>query len=197
MSRQKEHRKAKKREKVRKKRSDAQRRRGSRKVLGMAADRIEQARRWPMAGCWASQNWYEQGASVHVAFTRRHDDGRMAAAFFDLDLEARGVTGVTADAPLTTAEIHAELAKRSDQGVAMIEIDPTLAVKLVNTARDWGTKQGHDQPSGLQRAQRLFGGIRGSKAREEILTGSPDPNAPKPPPRSEGLLSSLKRRVFG
>jgi len=197
VSKQREHRKAKKREKVKKRRTAAQQKRGSRRVLGMAADRIEQARRWPMASCWASDNWHEQGAHVHVAFTRRHDDGRMAAAFFELDLADKGVVHVLADAPMTQAEIHGELAKRGHDGRALFEIDPMLAVKLVNTARDWGVKQGHDQHSGLQRAQRLFGGVRGSKAREEVRTGYPDPNAPKAPPASDGMLSGLKKRLFG
>lgn len=197
MSRQREHRKAKKREKVRKKRTAAQQRRGTRKVLGMTADRIEQTRNWPMATCWASDNWHEQGAQVVVAFCRRHDDGRMAAAYFELDLAERGVVSVHADAPLTEVQVHTELAKHSSEERPLLEVDPMLAVKLVHTARDWGVKQGHDQPSGLQRAARIFGGVRGSKAREEIRTGVPDPNAPPPQPTSDGMFASLKRRLFG
>ena len=197
MSSKNEHRAVKKREKKRQKRRDAQEKRGSRKVLGMAADRIEQAQRWPMSDCWASDNWHEQGATVNVCFTRRHEDGRMAAALFTIDLAEKGVIQVTADAPLTLADIHSQLAKRGADGNAMLEVEPSLVVKLVDTGRDFGVKQGHVQPSGLKRARKLFAGIRGSKSSYDIATGPYDPSKPKVAPPSEGLLTGLKKRLFG
>jgi hypothetical protein len=191
------HRAAKKRQKQRKKRQSAQDQRGSRKVLGMASDRIEQAQRWPMSDCWASDNWHEQGATVEVCFTRRHEDGRMAAAFFTIDLADKGVVQVSADAPLTLTDIHGKLAKRGANGHAMLEVEPSLVVKLVDTGRDFGVKQGHVQPSGLKRARKLFAGIRGGKCPHDITTGPYDPNAPKASPRSRGLFEGLKKRIFG
>jgi len=187
-------RQAKKREKKRLKRRKVQSTRGSRKVLGMAADKMEQARRWPMWDCWVSQGWEQQGAQVHCCFARRHDDGRIAAAFFELDLAEKGVLAVAARSPVTAAEVHAELGRRSGEDTALMSCEPTLVVKLVDSARDFGEKQGIDQPSGLKRARRLFGSVSGRKSPHEILVGRPDQEAPARPPK-EGWFSGLKRRL--
>lgn len=186
-----QHAKIKKREKQRKKRTEAQTKRGSRKVLGMTADRMEQASRWPMWDCWASQNWHEQGAHIYCCFARKHDDGTVAAAFFELDLAERGVVEVGTKAPSSQGEVHAELARLAGDDTPIVGVDPTLVVKLVDTARDFGEKRGHVQPSGLAHARRLFGGVRGSKNKSEILVGEPDPNAP-PPKASGGWFAGVK-----
>lgn len=153
---------------------------------------MEQAARWPVWDCWASENWHEQGAHVYCCFARRHDDGQVAAAFFELDLSDKGVVEVATKAPITQGEVHAELAKVAGEELAMLSVDPMLVVKLVDTARDFGEKQGHRQPSNLGKARKIFGGIRGSKAREEIRVGTPDPNAPPPKKASGGWLDGVK-----
>ena len=189
-----QHRQIKKRKKQRQKREKAQASRGSRKVLGMSADRVDRARRWPMWDCWASQNWHEQGAHVYCCFARKHDDGTIAAVFFELDLAERGVLEVATKIPATAAEVHEELAKISGEDVAIVEVDPALVVKLVDAARDHGVKRGHDQPSGLARARRIFGSIHGSRSRHEVLVGEADPNAPRVEP-SAGWFSGLKQSL--
>jgi hypothetical protein len=189
-----DHRKEKKREKKRTKRRSAQSKRGSRKVLGMAADKMERARRWPMWDCWVSQGWDEQGATVHCCFARRHDDGRIAAAFFELDLLENGVLSVTARSPVTPSEVHAELGRRGGEDAALMSCEPALVVKPVESARDHGDSRGHRQPSGLKRARRLFGSITGRKSPYDVVVGVPDPNAPAKA-KKEGWFAGLKNRL--
>lgn len=192
-----QHRKIKKREKQRKKRTKAQSTRGSRKVMGMTADWMERAGRWPLFDCWASQNWHEQGAHVYCCFARRHDDGTVAAAFFELDLAEKGVLEVSTKAPIAPADVHAELSRLATDDIAIVGVDPTLVVQLVDAAWDLGRDNGHSQPSGLKRARKIFGSTHASKGRHEILTGTPDPNAPKQA-ESGGLFSGIAKRLgFG
>ena len=191
-----QHRKIKKAEKRRKKRRQAQTSRGSRKVLGMTADRMERARNWPIWDCWASQNWHEQGAHVYCCFARKHDDGTIAAAMFEIDLEEKGVLEVATRTTTNASDIHAELARVSGDDLAMVSVDPTLVVQLVDSARDLGRENGHDQPNGLNHARRLFGSTRASKGRHEILTGKHDPSAPKPDkPSGGGWFDGVKNAL--
>ena len=194
MSRERDHRQAKKREKVRKKRQAAQATRGSRKVLGMNSDKVEVAARWPVWECYASDNWHEQGAHVHACFTRRHDDGTIAAAFFELDLEQRGVLEVVARGQATPSEVNAGLARRSAEERAMVVVDSDLVVKLVETAAALGEANGHPQPDNLARASKLFGSVSSSRCKQEILTGPPGSQPPKSS-ATGGWFSGLKRSL--
>lgn len=189
-----QHRQIKKREKQRKKRTEAQERRGSRRVMGLTADRLETARNWPLWDCWASENWHEQGAHVHACFARRHDDGTVAASFFELDLAERGVVEAHSIVPATTDQVLAELSKLGKGETSMVGVDPNLVVKLVDTAQHHGEKQGHAPPSNLSHARRVFGSAAGHRCKEEIRVGKPDPNAPKAPPKT-GWLASIKKSI--
>ena len=189
-----QHRKIKKREKQRKKRTAARSTRGSRKVLGMTADWMERAGRWPLFDCWASQNWHEQGAHVYCCFARRHDDGTVAAAFFEIDLAERGILEVSTKAPVAPADVHAELARLASDDHAIMSVDPTLVVQLVDAGWNLGRENGQSQPNGVKRARKIFGSTHASNGRHEILTGHPDPNAPKAAP-SGGLFSGIAKRL--
>lgn len=197
MSKQREHRRAKKAEKTKKKRSKAQGSRGSRRVVGMSADAIRRASRWPVWECWISQNWRDVDGPVHACFSRQHDDGRVAASFFEVDLLTRGVVEARGKAGVEPVQVHQELARRSTEEAPMMSVDPALVVKLVSTAADYGRKQGHEQPSNLSHASGLFGDIRGSRCREDIPVGGPDA-APVAASSGEGWFASVKRSLgFG
>ena len=195
MSKQREHRAAKKREKTRLKRKKIQTSRGSRNVMGASADAVRQSGGWPMWEAWASEDWYERGAHAHVCFSRKHDDGRIAAAFFELDLAERGVVDATARTDATVQAVRIELGRRSEDGKAMVEVEPDLVVKLVDSARAWGEKQGHTVPSGFQRARGVFGSASGRHCDHDIRCGSHDPEEAPAASQKAGWFSKLKRAV--
>jgi hypothetical protein len=133
----------------------------------------EDAAGWPVHECWATEEWYEQGARVHVTFARRHESGRVAAAFFDVDLAEAGVVQASWRDDLTEQGYRYEVSERAQERV-MREVEPALAVKIVQEGLAWGERRGHDQAEGAARAMALFGDVRASKARDAVLTGRPD-----------------------
>ncbi len=195
MSKQREHKAAKKREKNRLKRKKAQASRGSRRVMGASADAVKQAGTWPMWEAWATEDWYERGAHVHVCFSRKHDDGRIAAAFFELDLADKGILDATARTDATVQAVRMELGRRSGDEKAMVEVEPDLVVKLVDTAHHWGEKHGHPVPSSFQRARGVFGSTSGRHCDHEIRCGTHDPNEAPAASGQDGWFSKLKQAV--
>ena len=85
VSKSREKRRADKLAKKKKSREKARKTRGSRAATGGPAS-TDRGTNWPVGDCFASGNWYERGARVDVAFSRRHADARVIAAFLVLDL---------------------------------------------------------------------------------------------------------------
>ncbi|MCB9677316.1 MAG: hypothetical protein H6737_19550 [Alphaproteobacteria bacterium] len=183
----------KKREKQKKKRDEARKVRGSRKPpepqAGERVDRgLKGADAWPIGECYLSEDWHEQGARVHAGFVREADDGRRAAAFFEVDLRRDGVVECLARGGVSLGAIQGEMARRSElSGKAMLVAEPDLVVKLVHTGYELTRSAGNPLPDGLDEAMGLFGTLDGSTAAEAILTGDPPP----PPPKKKTLFGLL------
>lgn len=160
----------------------------------MSADALRRASRWPVWECWVSQNWRDVEGTVHACFSRRHDDGSVAASFFEVDLDSRGVLEARGKAGVEPVQVHQELARRSTEDAPMIAVDPALVVKLVSVASDHGRRGGHEQPSNLPHATRLFGDIRANRCREDIPVGGQASDSPRPD-KGEGWFASVKRSL--
>lgn len=183
----------KRREKQKKKRAEARKVRGSRAPVEPAPGRPREsglagAERWPVGECYLSENWFEQGAHLHAGFVRTAEDGRRAAAFYEIDLESRGVVEVLARGGVSEGGVQGEMARRSEEADhSMMVVDPDLVAKVVFTAVELGRTNGHADVDGLGPALRLFGGLDGSDTAAAILTGTPPP----PPPKKKSLFSLL------
>jgi len=196
LTKKREHRAAKKKERQRKKRDKARATRGSRQVLGAAtgsAD-MDEAILWPLGECYISSNWHERGPLVHAGFTRVHTDGRKAAAFFEVDLADKGVLDCVAKAGLQEANIQGELVRRSSDDNPMLVIEPELVVKLVEAGAAWGKSRGNALPPAYDKGHRLFGSVRGGDSPHEILCGTEEAPAPAPE-AADGMFASFKRRL--
>jgi hypothetical protein len=191
-----ERRAQKKREKQKKKRDEARASRGSRRPppgAPGAAPRetgVAGAERWPVAECYLSEHWHEQGARVHAAFARKHAEGDVAVAFFEVDLTAEGVVEALARGGVTSDQVLGEVARRSEaSGRSMNVADPALVAKVVLTGLAHGRANGKADVTGLSAALGLLGDEDGSSAPEAVLVGA----APPVPAKKKGLLA----RLFG
>jgi hypothetical protein len=188
-----ESRRQKQAEKKRKARDEARSTRGSRPGQGGKVD-LGTALRWSPGECYLSSNWPEQGARVQAVFTRRSPAGRVALAFFDVDLGERGV--VQAEARMASdLEVQGLLAQLSQSGMAMVAREPALVVKLVRAGVAHGTSTGHEAPASYARIARLFGDVDPARATDEIRVGTVPSSTP--PPAKPGVLDAIKRRLFG
>ena len=60
--------------------------RGRRKRVASAD--LGEMSRWPLSTCYIGASWHERGCHVRAVLTRYHEQGRLAAAYFEVDLEA-------------------------------------------------------------------------------------------------------------
>ena len=178
----------KKREKQKKKRQAAQKARAAK--MGVNTRAAE----WPLSESWISQNWHEQGATVHAMLTRTHPSGRMAAAVFEVDLAEKGVVSASVLSDAHPAEVQQELAKRSTDLSGMQVVEPELVVKLVREGSLFGEVNGHAQPADIGPGLALFPDVDAKHCPHAIHTGLPS-DASASGGSEDGLWASLKRRV--
>ena len=152
-----------------------------------------EAASWPVADCYISQSWPEQGPTIHAVFTRKHASGTIAAALLEIDLAERGVISAELMIGVEPIKLYAELEKRS-QPVSLLIVDPGLVVKAVREGAAFGEAQGHEQPEELADALTFLGDI--PPAPQQLLTGTGAPR-PEATPAAEGggFLSSLRRKL--
>ncbi len=182
----------KKREKYKQKREVAQRKRREAVTTKPAEELAAGAMRWPLGAAWITAGWYERGAHVHVAISRRRADGNLAAGFYEVDLAERGLLRARIASGYTEERILAEVGKHADEEQGMIEADPVLAAKVVLEGLRFGEAQGHPRPPGADKALALLDDIDISTFREEIRTGRDVPPAPR-----SGPWGAFVRWLFG
>lgn len=152
-----------------------------------------EAAEWPVADCYISQSWPDQGPTIHAVFTRKHASGTVAAALFEIDLGERGVISAEAMIGEEPIRLYAELEKRS-QPVSLLIVDPGLVVKAVQEGRAFGKQQGVDEPEELAEILALLGDT--PPAPQQFLTGREPKRAEPEPSEGGGFLAGLRRR-FG
>ena len=149
---------------------------------------------WPVHEVYVSEGWHEQGPRVRAILSRMRDDGRLAAAIFDVDLRERGVVEARLELDWQVPDLQRELVLASGEE-ALIACEPELVVKLVRAGARHGEGRGHSQAAGLERAEQLFGDLDPGDCRQEILVGE------EPPPadgrRAGGPMASIKRAFTG
>lgn len=152
-----------------------------------------EAASWPVADCYISQNWPEQGPTIHAVFTRKHASGTIAAALLEIDLAERGVISAELMIGVEPIRLYAELERRS-QPVSLLIVDPGLVVKAAREGATFGEMQGYEQPEALIEAIVLFGDT--PSAPQQLLTGTGKAKAePEPAAEGGGFLSSLRRKL--
>lgn len=191
MGTKRQSRKKKKAEKRKKLRAEVRATRGSRAAPGGSARvNMDTALRWPTGECYLSENWHEQGAHVAAIFTRRSRSGRVVAAVFDVDLAEQGVIQAGIRGGLSDVDVHAELARLSGEGTAMMARDSALVAKLVTEAWAFADGKGREQAHNYAKVARIFGDVDLSEASEVILVGTEPP-----PPEKKSIGARLKSLV--
>ncbi len=184
-------RKRKKSEKRKKQRAEARSTRGSRAAPGGSARvNMDKALRWPTGECYLSESWYDQGARVAAIFTRRSRSGRVVVGVFDVDLAERGVLEAGLRGGLSDVDVHAELARLSGEGTAMVAREPALVAKLVTEAWAFADERRVQQAHNYAKVARIFAGVDPADASETILVGTEPP-----PPEKRSIGQRLKSLV--
>ncbi len=145
---------------------------------------------WPVHEVYVSEGWHEQGPRVRAILSRMRDDGRLAAAIFEVDLRERGVVEARLELDWQVPDLQRALVPASEEE-ALVACDPELVVKLVRVGARHGEDRGHRQAAGLERAEQLFGDLDPADCRQDILVGEEPP--PAASGRPGGLMASIKR----
>ena len=88
----------------------------------------------PLGECFAGENWPEQGETVWAAVSRRHKNGKIAAAIYQVDLAEPAVLSAELIPELTPEQLHGELGRRAGEQVVAV-CEPELVAGLVYAAR--------------------------------------------------------------
>lgn len=107
---------------------------------------------WPVSQCYIGASWHEQGANVHAVLTRYHDEGRLVAAHFEVDLADRGVISASHRSDWQAGEFEAWIGQLGEDVEPMEVCEAGLIVKLVNAAATLNA----DPPKGYAQALALI-----------------------------------------
>jgi hypothetical protein len=182
-------RQAKRAESKRKKRADA-----SRPGVGgpaTASSSASKGRTWPTGECYVSEGWEEPGARIELVFSRSRADGGTVMAAFELDRSGPGIVSARAAGGLRREHVAGECGAMSERtGRAMIGCSPGLIAALVADARHHGSLD----PGGAE----AIGLLEGVPRAELPVPFGPAIHSEGPePPRGEGWLGGLRKRLFG
>lgn len=159
---------------------------------------VKTAMRWPIFDCYLSSNWHERGAQVVAAFARKNDNGQVAAAFMEIDLERRGLHTASFRSDLVEGNYGFLLSEKSDNDNPLLSVSPSLVAKVAREGAQWSRNNGHSVPSAWANISQLISDVDVSGQEVDLLFGSaeeeddPTDEAPKAP---GGWFSSLKQRL--
>lgn len=89
---------------------------------------------WPVSNCYIGASWHERGCHVRAVLTRYHEHGRLAAAYFEIDLEEQGVIDAWHRADWQSGEFEDFIGSLGEHVEPMEMCEPGLIKKLVDTA---------------------------------------------------------------
>ena len=125
---------------------------------------------------------------MYAILTRYHEQGRLASALFELDLEERGIIKAELRADWRPGEFEDFLGQLGEEIEPMEMCEPGLVVKLVEAAAELGAET---LPEGYHAAHALCDGV--APDGPEILVGlEPTEETERP---QEGLWSRMKKTM--
>ncbi len=150
-------------------RSEIRRRQGER-VESTERSSLQGASEWPVRDCMISFDWEEGERPADLVLSRQHSDGRVAAAFFAVDIGCLGVKRAWGRAPIPGRQYLSTLEEMSERS-PMMEISTADALKILETATAWGDRFGFSSHPDYQRIRTLFGETRTDASRLRIECG--------------------------
>ena len=100
----------------------------------VASADLDEMSRWPLSTCYIGASWHERGCHVRAVLTRYHEQGRLAAAYFEVDLEEHGVVDAWQRADWKSGEFEDFIGSLGEHVEPMEMCEPGLVKKLLDTA---------------------------------------------------------------
>ena len=156
-------------ERKRKQRETAKRRTRARSAAATSvAGRMRRTARWPLLECRISRSWKED-AFAQVLIARRGETG-ITASLFLVDLGCLGVKDCVSIVDHDEHEYRAFVDHVSEHDT-LVECDPELAVKVVETGASYASELGFRPARGYSTGKVLFGDIDPGDCREAVSGG--------------------------
>ncbi len=175
-------------QKQRRESAQVSRRRRTAKASGPRGD----ASGWPVHEAWISEDWYEWEAKISGMITRKHADGTLAYAVFDVDLADEGLTACKTESGLAEGNVIQAIVDRS-QTKAMMLTAPANIARLVQDALDWRRRRTLPDPKGLAEALEYLDDVDAEDARSDFLFGREDEEeATSEIPGKQGLWDKVR-----
>lgn len=139
-----------------------------------------EAAKWPLFEAWISQDWHEWEARVHGVVARRHADGVVAWAAFEVDLADDGLVATESQVGVEEGFLRRALIQRSEApvdgkgGSALVSTDAAEVARLAHDALGWRRRRKLADPRGLEDALAVLGDVDPDDATFEFLFGRED-----------------------
>ncbi len=149
---------------------------------------LDEMARWPLANCYIGSSWHERGARVHAVITRYHEQGRLAVAHFEVDMEDIGVMHASLRSDWQSGEFEHWIGELGETVEPMEVCDAGLVVKMIEAASELN----EDFPKGYAEARALCWEIEPEGPDFHV---GPEPTEETEKPGTPGLFASIKSRL--
>lgn len=147
---------------------------------------------WPIHEAWISADWFEWERKIHAMVTRKHADGALAYALFEVDLADEGLVSCKTETGVGEGNVQQALLDRS-QTTGMVLTTPPNVLRLVQDALDWRRRRKLADPKGLAEALDMLDGVDVEDARFDYLFGHEDEEeATADMPARQGLWDKVR-----
>lgn len=117
-------------------------------TLSSPLDALQNARRYPILGCWTMEEWQESGITP-IVIAREQDDGKVLFANYLIDLYCLGVKDVVVEENVPKKRFERLLQKMCMQAPESLKVD--LAHEIIYGALDYARKYGFEPHSDFTR----------------------------------------------
>ena len=133
------------------------------------------AARWPMYEVLVSRSWQDTTRLVTILVARRTPDtGKVAAAYFLVDLACLGVKSVQVKRFVDVAEYTAALRTKAMETQPLAPADLDLAAKILYTAIEYAQSLGFQPDFVFAQAEPLLSGAEPARCVTPVPVGGPE-----------------------
>ena len=124
---------------------------------------------WPLQTCLVSAKWRDEGHAT-VVLVRKNDQGRYAAAGFQVDLSCLGIKCAIGEVNVDR-EVVTDLLDLLSIGDTLIPCDPVLAAKIVETGHAYGEALGFAPHDDYPWTRHILGSLDAANCTVPVQTG--------------------------
>jgi hypothetical protein len=132
---------------------------------------VKGAENWELSTCWITSGWKDTQGICQALITRKHSNGRVAAAVFVVDLACLGVKNASVNAFISEYEFSSQYLEILESTQELEVCSGDLIAKVVHIAIDYARSLGFEPHPDAKKALLFLHDLKPENVPDRIPTG--------------------------